>query len=261
MFETVVEHRELVIELIKREFAGRYRGSYGGVLWSLIEPLLMLAIYVTAFGLIMQVRWNQSGDAREYALMMFAGLIVYLAFAECLNKSPTVIVANSNFVRKVVFPLELLPLVMSIVVLFHLLIAIMLWLVGYLFFYGVPHFTIIYFPLVLIAFFPMMLAVGWGLSSLGVVIRDINHVTSMISRALLFMTPIFYSLELAPELIKNAMLLNPLTYIIDQLRLILFLGKSPDLLGLLIYFSLALLLSFIALRIFQRIRPTFADNL
>jgi len=249
------------MELVKREFAARYRGSFGGVLWALVEPLLMLSVYVVAFGLIMQARWSQTGDTTEYALMMFVGLIVFQAFSECLSKAPKLIVANPNFVKKVVFPLEILPWVMGIATLAHLLIAIVLWLGGYIMVFGAPHPTLLYLPLVLIAFFPMLLAIGWLFAATGVIVRDIDQATGMLSRALLFMTPIFYSLDTAPALIKSVLLANPLTFIIEQLRRILFIGQPPDFAGLLIYFAVAMMVSATALFIFQRMRPTFADNL
>jgi lipopolysaccharide transport system permease protein len=261
MFDSVIRHRQLLMELVKREFSGRYRGSFGGVFWSFAEPLFMLSIYVVAFGFIMQARWSQTGDAKEYAFMIFAGLIVFQAFSECLNKAPRLIVGNPNFVKKVVFPLEILPWVMSIATLAHLLIAVVLWLAGYILLFGTPHPTLLYLPVVLIAFFPMLLAVGWLLAAVGVIVRDVDQVTGMLGRALLFMSPIFYSLDAAPALIKSALLVNPLTFIIEQFRLILFVGQSPNFAGLLIYFGVAMAASAGALFIFRRMRPIFADNL
>lgn len=261
VFKAVLDHRQLLMELVKREFSGRYRGSFGGILWSLVEPLLMLTIYVAAFGFIMQARWSQTGDAKEYAFMVFTGLIIFQAFSECLNKAPKLIVSNPNFVKKVLFPLEILPWVMSIATLAHLLISVTLWLAGYILMFGTPHVTVLYFPIVLIAFFPMLLAVGWLLAAVGVVVRDIDQATGMLGRALLFMTPIFYSLDRAPALIKKALLVNPLTFIIEQFRLILFFGQPPNFVGLLIYFGIALAVSSGALLIFRRLRSVFADNL
>jgi lipopolysaccharide transport system permease protein len=258
---TFWQYRSLTYELVKREFAGRYRGLFGGVLWSLVEPLLMFAVYIVVFGYIMDVRWSTSGDAKEYAFMMFSGLIVFQAFSECLIKAPKLVVANPNFVRKVVFPLEILPAVMSIAVLVHLLIAVVLWLAGYALLFGAPQVTLLYLPLVLVALFPMLLAIGWFLAAAGVFVRDIDQLTGLLARALLFMTPIFYSIDRAPALIKTAMLANPLAFIIDQFRLILFVGQTPDLIGLLICFLLATGASACALYTFKRVRPTFSDYL
>jgi lipopolysaccharide transport system permease protein len=256
---TFWQHRSLTYELVKREFAGRYRGLFGGLLWSLAEPLFMFAVYVIVFGFIMKARWSMSGDAKEYAFMMFAGLIVFQAFSECLNKAPKLIVSNPNFVRKVVFPLEILPGVMTIAALAHLLIALVLWVAGYALLFGTPHITLLYLPLLLMAFFPMLLTVGWSLAAVGVFVRDIDQVTGVLARALLFMTPIFYSVDSAPEIIKTAMCANPLAFIIDQFRLILFIGQAPNLIGLLVCFLLATVASAGALYVFRRVRPAFAD--
>jgi lipopolysaccharide transport system permease protein len=193
--------------------------------------------------------------------MMFAGLIVFQAFSDCLNKAPKLIVANPNFVKKVVFPLEILPIVLSISSLVQLSIAIGLWLVGYALLFGIPPATALYAPLLLVAFMPTLLAAGWLLASLGVVIRDIDHITGLLSRALLFVTPVFYSLEAVPASLRTLFLANPLTFIVEQFRLVLFVGSVPDLFGVLAYFLIAALVSFMALIVFRRLRPIFADNL
>ncbi len=253
-------HRSLVAELVKREFMGRYRGSFGGMLWAIAQPLFMLAVYTVAFGIIMQARWGFAGTTKEYALMLFAGLIVYNAFAECMVKAPRLIAANPNFVKKVVFPLEVLPWVMAISALFHALIAIAVWVAGYVFLYGPPKATLMYFPLVLVAFLPVLLAMGWLLAAVGAIVRDIDQLTGMLAHALLFVTPIFYGVDAAPALLQKALLLNPLTYIVEQMRLVLFIGQPPNLQGLLVYFLLSLAFSWAALSIFRRLRSSFADN-
>lgn len=252
-------HRSLALELVKREFMGRYRGSFGGILWSLAQPLFMLAVYTVAFGIVMQARWGFAGGTREYALMLFAGLIVFNAFSECLIKAPKLIVANPNFVKKVVFPLEILPWVMSLSALLHLVIATAVWLAGYLILFGLPKSTLIYFPLILIAYFPVLLAIGWLLAAVGVIVRDIDQLTGMLAQALLFLTPIFYSVDAAPRLIQKALMLNPLTFIVEQMRLVLFIGEAPSLRGLLAYFVLSLAFSMGALFVFRRLRNSFAD--
>ena len=259
LFHTLWHYRGLTLELVKREFSGRYRGSFGGILWSLAQPLFMLGVYTIAFGIIMKSRWGFSGGTREYALMLFAGLIVFNAFAECLTKAPRLIVANPNFVKKVVFPLEILPWVMSLSALIHLLIATAVWLLGYVILFGTPQASVIYFPAILIAFFPVLLAIGWLLAAVGVIVRDIDQLTGMLANALLFLTPIFYSVDAAPPLIQNALMLNPLTFIVEQMRLVLFVGEAPNLPGLLTYFVLSLASSMAALFVFRRLRDGFAD--
>lgn len=259
LFKTLIQHRSLVLELIKREFEARYRGSFGGIAWSFAQPLFMLSIYTIAFGVILKARWGAAGDTAEYALMLFIGLIVFNAFAECLTKSSTLITANPNFVKKIVFPLELLSVVTVCTVLIHTLIAIAVWFLGYLVLFGFPNPTAVFFPLILVSLLPALLGLAWLFSAIGVVIRDIGQATGMLNHVLLFLTPIFYSIEAAPPMLKSALMLNPLTFIVEQLRSVLFLGDKPNFIGLLIYFALATIFACLSLILFRRLRPIFAD--
>jgi lipopolysaccharide transport system permease protein len=259
LFLTIIKQRSLILELTKREFTGRYRGSFGGVIWSFIQPLFLLAIYTIAFGVILKTRWGGGGSTAEYALMLFAGLIVFNAFSECLSKSSTLITNNPNFVKKVVFPLELLPVVTVGSVIIHTMIAIAVWFSGYMLLFGLPKPSAAFFPIILVCLVPVLLGIAWLFSAIGVVIRDISQATGMLNHALLFLTPIFYSIEAAPPMLKNALMLNPLTFIVEQLRAVLYLGKMPNFIGLLIYFIIATLFAWCSLVLFKRLRPTFSD--
>lgn len=259
MLASLWRHRSLIVELTKREFSGRYRGSFGGVIWSFAQPLFLLTVYTVAFGVILKARWGFSGGTAEYALMLFAGLIVFNLFSEVLTKSTTLITSNPNFVKKIVFPLELLPVISVATALIHTLIAIAVWFLGYVLLFGVPKATAILFPLVLLAFVPVLLGLGWLLSSAGVVVRDIGQLTGMMNHTLLFLTPIFYSIEAAPPLLQNLLMLNPLTFVVEQFRLVLFVGIMPAKKGLLLYFVLASGFAWVSLVLFRRLRPSFAD--
>ncbi|MDP1645534.1 MAG: ABC transporter permease [Thiobacillus sp.] len=259
IFFTLWRHRSLVLELTRREFSGRYRGSFGGIFWSFVQPLFLLTVYTIAFGVILKTRWGLAGGTADYALMLFAGLIVFNAFSECLSKSTTLIIDNPNFVKKVVFPLELLPVITVATALIHALIGMATWFLGYILLFGPPKTTAILFPLILLCFVPVLLGLGWLLSALGVIVRDVGQLTGMLSHTLLFLTPIFYSIEAAPPLLQKLLMLNPLTFVVEQLRLVLFYGQIPDLKGLAMYFVLASLFAWVSLVLFRRLRPTFAD--
>jgi lipopolysaccharide transport system permease protein len=252
-------HRSLVAELAKREFSGRYRGSFGGLAWSFAQPLFLLAVYTVAFGVILQMRWGFAGGTAHYALMVFAGLIVFNAFAECLNNAPGLIASNPNYVKKVVFPLEVLPWVTALAAILHAVIGVVVWLVGYALLIGAPHPSALLFPAVLAALFPVLLGMGWLLSAFGVVVRDVGQLTALVAHALLFLTPIFYSIEAAPAPLQRLLLANPLTFVVEQLRLVLFHGQTPSLRGLATYFALACVFAFFSLAVFRRMRPRFAD--
>jgi lipopolysaccharide transport system permease protein len=259
IFLTLWRHHSLVLELTKREFSGRYRGSLGGIVWSLVQPLFLLTVYTIAFGIILKTRWGFAGGTADYALMLFAGLIIFNAFSECLIKSTTLIIDNPNFVKKVVFPLELLPVITVATALIHAMIGMAAWFLGYALFFGPPKITAILFPLIFLCYVPVLLGVGWLFSALGVVVRDVGQLTGMLSHTLLFLTPIFYSIEVAPPLLQKLLILNPLTFVVEQLRLVLFYGQMPALKGLVVYFVLASLFAWASLILFRRLRPTFAD--
>lgn len=259
MFLSLWCHRSLVIELTKREFSGKYRGSFGGLIWSFVQPLFLLTVYTIAFGIILKARWGFSGSTWEYALMLFAGLIVFNAFSEVISKSTTLITTNPNFVKKVVFPLELLLVITVTTALIHALIGVGVWLAGYILLMGAPKVTVFIFPLVLICFVPVLLGLGWLLSSVGVVVKDISQLTGMLNHTLLFLTPIFYSIEAAPPLLQNLLMLNPLTFVVEQFRLVLFYGQVPALKGLAVYFSLSSAFAWASYVLFKRLRPSFAD--
>ena len=252
-------HRELLLELVKRDLWGRYRGSFGGLAWSFAQPLFLLAVYTLAFGVILRMRWGFGGGTGDYALMVFAGLIVFNAFAECLNAAPSLIVANANYVKKVVFPLELLPCVTALTATFHAVVGIAVWFAGYAVLYGTPHPTALLFPAVLVCLFPLLLGVGWLLSAIGVAIRDIGQLAALFGHALLFLTPIFYGVDAVPPLLQNVLMANPLTFVVEQLRLVLFQGVMPNVTAMAVYFALACVFAFLSLWVFRRMRPRFAE--
>lgn len=257
--EQGIKHLGLIAELVRREFAGRYQGSLGGMLWALIHPLFLLSIYTLVFGVVLKTRWEGGGGTFGYALYLFAGLIIFNAFSECLLKAPAMIVGNQNFVKKVVFPLEVLPLVSAIVALLHATIGIAVWLVCCIVLFGVPKATMLLFPLVFLAMLPLLLGIGWIFSALGVMLRDTGQVVAIISHVLLFVTPIFYSMDNIPEPLQSALALNPLTYLVGWIRGLLLVGTVPGVLDVSIYMVLSLAFAYGALCFFRRLRPLFAD--
>ena len=259
VFKMIWQYRSLIFELAKREFASKFQGSAGGILWSFIQPIFLLSVYTLAFGVILKTRWGFEGSTMEYALMLFSGLLIFNAIAECLQKAPMLIVSNPSFVKKVVFPLEILSVVTVISVLVQLLIGVGVWLLGYICIYGVPHLSIVYFPLVLVCFVPVLLGVTLLLSGAGVVLRDIAQMTGMCSHVLLFLTPIFYSIHAAPVVVQRLLCLNPLTFLVEMTRNILFYGLLPSMSYTIVYFLGACFFAYSALYAFRSARYYFAD--
>lgn len=262
MAASLWRNRGLVRALIKREVVGRYRGSFMGILWSFFNPLLMLMVYTIVFSVVFKARWSGgSGSKTEFALLLFAGLMVFNLFAECVNRAPGLILGNVNYVTKVVFPLETLPWVNLGAALFHGTISLGVWLTAYLIFFGVPHATMLYFPLVLLPFGLFIMGVSWALASLGVYLRDVGQVIGILTSVLMFLSPIFYPASSMPETYRHLLYLNPLTPVIEQTRDVLFWGKAPDVTMLGIYLLATSVIAWLGFAWFQKTRKGFADVL
>lgn len=255
-------NRSLIKASIRREVLGRYRGSVMGVFWSFINPLFMLIVYTFVFSVVFKARWSGGGDSKaEFALVLFAGLLVFNLFSECINLAPGLIVSNQNYVKKVVFPLEILPWISLGAALFHGAVSLGVWLVAYLVFIGIPHATALYLPLILIPFFFLIMGLSWALASLGVYLRDVGQLIGILTTVLMFLSPIFYPVSSLPEGYRTLLYLNPIAPIIEQVRDVLFWGKMPDFTLLGIYFVITSIIAWFGFVWFQKTRKGFADVL
>ena len=253
-------NRHLLRTLIQRDVVGRYRGSLMGILWSFFHPLLMLAIYTLVFSVVFKARWGSGNESRsEFALILFAGLLVFNLFAECVVRAPGLILSNANYVKKVIFPLEILPLVALGSAFFHMLIGIFVWLTFYVAFVGIPPKTLWLLPLVVIP--PLLLTIGvsWLLASLGVYLRDVTHVAGVATTAMMFLCPIFYPTSSLPPEYQILLNLNPLTPAINHFRQILVWGLVPDLPGFGLYMLVSVIVAWLGFAWFQATRKGFAD--
>lgn len=259
-FAALADHRSLTVELARRDILGRYRGASFGLLWSLISPFLMLMIYTFAFGTVMGGRWPQveEGDT-SFSIILFAALIVHGFFSECLVKSPTLITANPNFVKRVIFPIDILPWPLVLSALFHTCTTLLVFLVLRLVMDGQVAWTTVFFPLVMLPLVVLCLAMSWFLAALGVYLRDITQVTPLLSLALLFLSTAMMPLSSVPQDYRWIFMLNPLSFIIDQSRAVLLWGELPDWQGLGIYLAVALALVYAARYFFATTRRGFAD--
>lgn len=254
-------NRALIFALTRREVLGRYRGSLFGIFWSLISPMLMLAIYTFVFSVVFKSRWGGStSDSRvEFALVLFAGLIVFNLFSECISRAPALITSNTNYVKKVIFPLEVLPWIVMGGALFHFFISLFVWLCTYVAFYGIPQVTFLLTPLVLIPYILFVMGVCWLLSSLGVFIRDISQMIGMLITVLMFVSPIFYPITALPLEYQKFVLLNPLAVPIEMIRDFIFWGAFPELKNLIGYWIFSLATATLGFAWFQKTRKAFAD--
>ncbi|MCE0489470.1 ABC transporter permease [Pantoea sp. Mb-10] len=264
LLRSIIANRHLIYQMTKREITGRYRGSFMGVLWSFINPILMLTVYTFVFSVVFKARWGTgavSESKSDFAIILFVGLIVHTLFAETLMRAPTLILGNVNYVKKVIFPLEILSVTSIASVLFHSVISLIVLLSAFFIFNGFIHWTVIFIPLV---FFPLIIVsvgLSWFLSSLGVFIRDVGQTIAILTMILMFLSPIFYPVSALPEKFQHVIMLNPLTFIIEQSRNVIIWGKLPDFIGLALYSIAALCLMWLCFFWFQKTRKGFADVL
>ncbi|NTV13885.1 MAG: ABC transporter permease [Desulfobulbaceae bacterium] len=255
-------NRNLIRVLVIREVAGRYRGSVLGILWSFFNPLFMLAVYTFVFSVVFKARWGTTGESRaEFALILFAGLLVFNLFAECINRAPALILGNTNYVKKVVFPLEILPWVSFGAALFHALVSLGVWLLFSLVVIGVPHGTLWLFPLLLLPLALLVMGLSWFLAALGVFLRDVAQIVGVMTTVLMFLTPIFYPAAAIPDRYRFFLYLNPLTFIVEQTRNVLIFGTGLAWGSLALLTFLASLVAWLGFAWFQKTRNGFADVL
>ncbi|WP_042150698.1 MULTISPECIES: ABC transporter permease [unclassified Pseudoalteromonas] len=262
MFFSLWKHRTLLLRLIKRDIIGRYKGSIMGIFWSFFNPLLMLAIYTFVFGEVFNARWSGGVDSKvEFALILFSGLIVFNLFSECISQAPGQIIANKNYVKKVIFPIETLSWVTMGSAIFHFIISMTVWIIAYILLYGVPHFTILFTPIILLLLMGIIMGFSWFLAAFGVYLRDIGQVVTLLITATMFLSPIFFPLSAMPQVYQPFLMMNPLTIPIEQLRAIAFYGELPNWNLLFNYSLVSTFIAWLGFVCFQKTRKGFADVL
>lgn len=260
-FQIVIENYDLFAQSLIREVVQKYRGSYLGILWNFILPLVMLVVYSFIFGVIFQARWDQQRtDSRaEFALILFVGITLYNVFSETVSASPTLIICNSNYVKKVIYPLEILSMTSigaSLVQLFFNLIII---LVGKAIIIKQFDIMVLLFPIVLIPLLFLTLGISWILSGVGVFVRDMRQAATIIVLIFGYITPVFYPLSSVPEGFRGLMYLNPMTSIVDNARRVLIYNEFPKWDQYCITFVISYLVMWIGFYFFRKVKPNFSD--
>lgn len=257
-------HWPLIKQFTRREAQQRYRGSLLGVAWVVITPLLSLGVYTLVFQHIFKARWQHgtAGDSSlDFALNLYAGLILFNCFAECLNRAPNIITSNANLVKKVVFPLEILAWINVLGAFSNLMIGMAILLAASMLSSGWPSPALLSLPLVWLPLLPLMLGMNWGLAAIGTYVRDVGHVIGMALSLLIFLSPVFYPASALPPAWQPWLSLNPLTLIIEQTRAVVIAGQWPDLAALGLHFCLSSAFAAVAAGLFARLRTGFADVL
>jgi len=262
LVRSVWRNRQLIVQMSKRDVMGRYSGSMMGLTWSILNPLMMLVVYTFVFSVVFKARWGTGEESRtQFALVLFTGLIVHALLAEILVRAPNVIVQNVNYVKKVVFPLEILPVITIMGALFHGFVSVLVLLAANLLLNGVVHWTALFLPIVLLPMVILAAGLAWVLASIGVFVRDVGQVIGLLMTVLLFMSPVFYPISTLPAALRPWMMVNPLTFIIEQARQVVIWGSPPEVAGWLVYMGVAVFVAWVGFFWFQKTRKGFADVL
>lgn len=252
----------LLKELVKRDISGRYKDSMMGGVWAFVAPLIMLAVYTFVFSMVFQARWGDSGTSKTaFALNLFIGIILHGVLAESMSRAPSLMQQHASYVKKIIFPLWLLPMVPVISGTFHALISLIVLLLAVLLFQGLWPWQTLFLPFVFLPIVFFALGLAWLIAGIGVYFRDITQIMPMFITIMMFMAPIFYPASAIPEQYRSWLLLNPLTYAVEMGRGALFIGQLPSLSAYLIYLSAAVLSAAAGLWFFNKVRKGFADVL
>ncbi|MCC5785310.1 MAG: ABC transporter permease [Phycisphaerales bacterium] len=262
MFLSLWSHRSLIRQFAARDIRGRTRGTRMGVFWSILGPILQLVVFTIVFSTVLEGRLSGRPDETriEFAILLFAGLMVFGIFADPLGQAPNLVVGRRNMVKRVVFPLEILSVSSVLAALFYsslgLLVAWLIWVIHQ----GEVHATVLLTPIVLLPGILCVLGLSWILAALGVFVRDLNQVVAMfVQRLLFFATPIFYSLEIVPAQFRIVLYFNPMTPVVDGVRSVAMFGEQPMWWLLNIWLVAGAVLCIVGYALFQRARGGFAD--
>lgn len=250
---------DLILSLAKRELLTRYKGSVLGLLWAVLTPIVMIVIFTFIFAGIFGARFGNSASHWDYAIYLYCGLVPWTMFQDALQQSATTIVSHANLVKRVVFPLETLPVSLAISALGNQLFATIALILAAVIIQRDIHFTVLWLPILLIP--QLMIAIGgaWLIASLGVFLRDIVQGVSLALMAWMYLTPIMYPESYVPERFRGIMNLNPFTALVRSYRRIFLEGQAPDWWGLGYFALIALLVFLLGYWWFARTRKNFAD--
>lgn len=256
-------NRYLIKQMTWREVVGRYKGSVLGLAWSFFTPVLMLLVYTFVFSVVFKAKLGTGGEESkvQFAFILFAGMVVHGLFAEVVNRAPSLIISNVNYVKKVIFPLEILTVTSAGAALFHAMVSVLVLLLAFLMFNGFLNWTVIFLPVVLLPLVILTLGIGWFLASLGVYLRDVSQSVGVITSVMMFLAPIFYPISAVPEKMQFFIMMNPLTFIIEQTRDVVIRGGVPNWFGLALYLLIASIVAWSGYMWFQKTRKGFADVL
>ena len=250
---------ELILSFARRELLARYKGSVLGVVWALLTPAVMIAIFTFIFAVIFGARFGGSVSHWDYALYLFCGLLPWTMFQETAQQSASAIVTRANLVKRVVFPLETLPVAQALAALGHQLFGTVALLIFIVVIRQELHITLLWLPVLIIPQLLLTVGAAWLIASLGVFVRDITQGISLLMTAWMFLTPIVYPESMVPSRFRTLIEINPFTSLVRSYRLVMLEGAAPDWSGLAYFIVWAIVIFFFGYWWFARTRKNFAD--
>ena len=254
---------ELTWQFTKRDVLGRYRGSFLGLGWSFVSPLFMLVLYTFVFSSILKARWPgiEVNSPLLYATNLFAGLIIINFISEVATKSSMLIVGHANYVKRVVFPLEILGIATVLSATFHALVSVALLILFQVMATGSLHFSTLSLPILWLPLIVASFGLSWLISALGVYIRDTIQMINILITMLMFLSPVFFPASAYPEQFKFLLTLNPLVWMIEEMRNVTLQGHWPHPGQLLLAVVSSSVIAYVCRRLFRKARRGFADVL
>ena len=262
-FCELINNKDLFSQTLRRSVAQKYKGSYLGIAWNLIMPLIMLSVYTIVFGIVFKAKWDiQVSDSKaEFALALFAGITIYSMFSEVISASPTIIVGNTNYVKKVIFPLEILTMTSIGTSLVQVFFNVVIIVIGKMIFMHFFDLTPLFLIVILIPLIFLLAGLSWIISSIGVFVKDMQQIASVVTLIFGYLTPVFYPVEVVPDSVKFVMYINPLTYIVINARKVLVYKMLPDFRQLAIVTFASYMIMMLGYYFFRKVKVNFADML
>lgn len=253
---------ELCYQLVVRDIRARFRGSWLGLGWALLTPIAMLLVYTFVFRSVLKARWpGGDGSDAEFALQLFAGLVVYSWFSDAIGRAPGLVLEQVNLVKKVVFPLPLLAWVSVLGSGFFALLNLLVLIAGSALIQGQISGQLLWLPLIMLPLGVVLLGLIWLLSALGVYLRDLGQLVAIALPPLMFLSPVFYPVTALPVWVQDIMMFNPIALIIDSVRAVVLQGTPPPYTALAVYAAASVVVALVGAAVFQKTRKGFADVL
>lgn len=251
--------RHLTAIMVRRDLLGRYKGSMMGFFWTIINPLGHLLLYTFVFSIILRVKFNNDPSTGSFALYLMTGLLPWTALSESLSRATSCVLEQENLVKRVVFPLEVLPFAVAISSMISQCVGLVLLIGMSTILTGTIHPTILYLPLIMLSQMILIAGINWFLASLGVYLQDLKHVMSLATSIWMYATPVVYPISQFPPKLQWLLWVNPMAGIVTDYRRIMLQGIQPDWNMYAAYTSIAVIIWFGGYYFFSKIKRSFAD--